>query len=171
MSMLGAAARKPSLPHRAGPRGCPRGASTNRNAADLLRRATRHLLRRVVWLFGGASGMLAGLNDGGVDEDVAKSALSRQRREDPMPRAGARPALKELVRAVPRAELRREITSRTADARNSQHRLDEQAVVRRAAPGIVNLARGQVLDSSPLCICKLLPHRASNPSNGLGLHC
>lgn len=60
---------------------------------------------------------LAGLNDGGVDEDVAKSALSRQRREDPMPRAGARPALKKLVRAVPRAELRREITSRTLPMR------------------------------------------------------
>lgn len=115
--------------------------------------------------------MLVGSNDGGVDEDLAKSALSRQRGEDSMPDAGARLARKALVRAIPRAELWWQVTPGTACASNPQHRLDEHAVVFPAAPGIANLARQKVLDSLPLCICKLLPHRASNPSNGLEPYC
>ena len=114
--------------------------------------------------------MLVGSNDGGVDEDLAKASFSAKRRKHPMPHTGARPARKALVRAVPRAELKRQVTPRTAGAGNPQHRLDELAVVRPAAPRVANLARQQTLDPLPLVISKLLSHRASNPSNGLERH-
>jgi hypothetical protein len=59
-----------------------------------------HLAGRDTALNGGTSGMLVGSNNGGVDEDLAESALSRQCREDPMPDPCARPTRKPLVRAV-----------------------------------------------------------------------
>src|SRR5262245_42562419 len=100
-----------------------------------------------------------GAYDGGVDDQVLKVRIVRQRRENPMPHTFAAPAAKASEDAIPLAERRRQIAPRRAGAHDPKHTFHEHPVVAASGAALVRASDDQTRDPLPLPIAQNKPLR------------
>src|SRR5262245_19642516 len=103
--------------------------------------------------------MLMGAYDGGVDDQVLKVPIVRQRRENPMPHTFAAPAAKASEDAIPLAERRWQIAPRRAGAHDPKHTFHEHPVVAASGAALVRASDDQTRDPVPLPIAQNKPLR------------
>ncbi len=96
--------------------------------------------------------MAVDFDNGGVDYGVFHVRRLRRRFEKPLENLGFDPIPVAFEDCVPFAELRRQVTPRTACARDSQHSFNKHPVVPAAPAGITRLAQAVRRHHRPLCV-------------------